>query len=239
MPPGGGTMDMDGTTRTNAADDCLFGRSLSAGLEVRPADFLDGWWLNEATRVDYSEFIYSFRHTALGSLRIGVIPSSLFARGWWVIVGRTRLRREDVAAWVLKGSPDIYDVEGALVADDPFESWRLSPSYRLDLIAVGDPCLLWVSGKDRGFRASGEVTGLPSVDQGGTRHWVKLREKKKVRPYLPVDLRPIPKILEPELLADPRFEGAEVIRIRQMSNPSYLTRSQFEAVRSRMDLTDR
>jgi len=61
-------MDMDDTTSTAAADDGSFARSLSAGLEVRPTDFLDGWWLHEAAMADHCEFTYAFRHTALGEL---------------------------------------------------------------------------------------------------------------------------------------------------------------------------
>ena len=61
-------MDMDDTTSTTAADGGSFARSLSAGLEVRPTDFLDGWWLHEAAMADHSEFTYAFRHTALGEL---------------------------------------------------------------------------------------------------------------------------------------------------------------------------
>jgi hypothetical protein len=67
MPPGGEKMDMDDTS-TAAADGDSFARCLSTGLEVKPTDFLDGWWLHEAARADHSEFTYAFRHTALGEL---------------------------------------------------------------------------------------------------------------------------------------------------------------------------
>ena len=59
---------MDDTTSTAAADGGSFARSLSTGLEVKPTDFLDGWWLHEAAKADHSEFTYAFRHTALGEL---------------------------------------------------------------------------------------------------------------------------------------------------------------------------
>ena len=62
-------MDME-DTGSSLADDVSssFGHALSAGLEVRPTDFLDGWWLHEATKADYAEFTYAARHTALGPL---------------------------------------------------------------------------------------------------------------------------------------------------------------------------
>jgi hypothetical protein len=148
-------------------------------------------------------------------------------------MGTRGLERDDVATWVLKANPDIYDVEAALEVG-AFDEWRLAPSYRLELISVGDPCLLWVTGEDRGFCGAGEVTDLPVVGQGGTEYWRDLREKMKVRPYLPVDMRPIPKIREDELLSDPRFGEPEIIRVRQASNPSYLNASQFEVVTTLM-----
>ena len=70
-------MDMDDTL-TTPADSGSFGNALSAGLEVRPTEFLDGWWLHEATKADYAEFTYATRHTALGTLEPttleGILP---------------------------------------------------------------------------------------------------------------------------------------------------------------------
>jgi len=70
-------MDMEDTL-TTSADSGSFGNALSAGLEVRPTDFLDGWWLHEATKADYAEFTYATRHTALGALEPttleGILP---------------------------------------------------------------------------------------------------------------------------------------------------------------------
>jgi hypothetical protein len=144
-----------------------------------------------------------------------------------------RPERDDVAAWVLKANPDMYDVEAALQVP-AIESWRLADSYRRDLISVGDPCLLWVTGKDRGFYAAGKVTGLPADGQGGG-HWVDSDEKSKVRPYLPVDMKPILGIREEELLSDLRFREAEFIRSRRIGSPSCLNASQFDVVRGLME----
>jgi hypothetical protein len=141
-----------------------------------------------------------------------------------------------VEAWVLKANPEIYDVEAAFAAGEvPFDSWRLNPSYRVELIEVGDKVFLWMTGPGRGVCAVGYVAGLPYVSQGGTRFWRNLEEKSKVRPYLPVDLVPIVKIEETELLLDPRFRNAEVIRARQMSNPSFLTTEECAALTDLLD----
>lgn len=41
-------------------------------------------------------------------------------------------------------------------------------------------------------------------------------------------------IVEADLVQDQRFNSAEVIRSRQMGNPSYLTQEEFAAVRALM-----
>jgi hypothetical protein len=97
-------------------------------------------------------------------------------------------------------------------------------SYRLDLIAVGQPCLLWVSGHDRpGVHAVGAVAGPVSDDEHGD------------GPAVPVRLALLPEpILRADLLTDPRIRDAEVLRMPAGSNPSWLSREQFAAVRDRL-----
>jgi hypothetical protein len=94
-------------------------------------------------------------------------------------------------------------------------------SYRLALIAPGQPCLLWVSGRDRpGVHALGEVTdGVEERADGPVVH---------VRLGL-LD-RPVPRA---ELLADVRMRDAEVLRMPAGSNPSWLSAGQFAAVLDR------
>ena len=71
-------MDMDEHTTPTDDGTPSFARSLSTGVEVRPTDFLDGWWLHEAAAADYTEFTYATSHTALGELEPttleGVLP---------------------------------------------------------------------------------------------------------------------------------------------------------------------
>jgi hypothetical protein len=147
-----------------------------------------------------------------------------------------QLDRKSVAAWLLKANPSIYDAEGALRDLTSFGAWRLAPSYRVGLIAVEDPVVLWLTGRDRGIIAAGEVTGAPYESTGGTDYWVDDDEKAKVRPYLPVRLEPIPKITEDELTTNPAFNEAEVLKIRQMGNPSYLTEDEFDVIKDLMGM---
>jgi hypothetical protein len=92
------------------------------------------------------------------------------------------------------------------------------PSYRLGLMRPGQPCLLWVSGRDRpGVHALGRLTGEPAGDGGG--------------PEVPVAFtllaEPVPRTA---LLADPAARNAEVLRMPAGSNPSWLSPAQYAAV---------
>jgi hypothetical protein len=95
-------------------------------------------------------------------------------------------------------------------------------SYRLDLMAAGQPCLLWLSGRDRpGVHALGEIADDV--------------EERPDGPAVPVRLallgEPIPRA---DLLADPRMRDAEVLRMPEGSNPSWLSAGQFAAVLDRV-----
>ncbi|WP_345710670.1 hypothetical protein [Kineococcus glutinatus] len=131
-----------------------------------------------------------------------------------------RLTRDDVACWVLKSA-----LPPAAVAP----GWRpgavvrlqrcVRRSYRLDLVRPGQPCLLWVSGRDRpGVHALGEVVGPAGTREDG-------------QPVLDVALRllaaPVPRA---QLLPHGGFRDAEVLRMPAGSNPSYLTPGQFAAL---------
>jgi hypothetical protein len=134
-----------------------------------------------------------------------------------------RLAAADIACWVFKSA-----VPTAQLAP----SWRpgaarsmtrcVRPSYRLNLMTAGQPCLLWVSGRsDPGVHALGLLTGTPGVADGG--------------PVVPVELTllsdPLPRAA---LLADPVTRDAEVLRMPAGSNPSWLSADQFAAVLDRI-----
>jgi len=123
-----------------------------------------------------------------------------------------RLTAADVACWVLKtaGPAEVGEVTRCL-----------RPSYRLGLMAAGQPVLLWRSGRDRpGVHALGVLTGGPEARAEG--------------PVVPVRFvalaEPVPRA---ELVADPAFRDAEVVRMPAGSNPSWLTAGQFAAVLAR------
>jgi hypothetical protein len=91
-------------------------------------------------------------------------------------------------------------------------------SYRLGLMAAGQPCLLWISGRDRpGVHALGELTRGPVERDGEPAVAVRL-----TRLVFPVD--------RGDLLADPVTRDAEVLRMPAGSNPSWLSAAQYAAV---------
>jgi hypothetical protein len=134
-----------------------------------------------------------------------------------------RLHAGDVACWLLKtAGPPVAAVPGWRPGTARTVERCLRRSYRLDLMHPGAPCVLWRSGPDRpGVWATGTIAGEP-VEAGGG-------------PVVPVELtlldEPVPRA---ELLADPRFGDAEVLRMAAGSNPSWLSAVQYAAVLDRL-----
>lgn len=125
-----------------------------------------------------------------------------------------RLTAADVGCWLLKSSrfPEPGWAPGTEVA----LARCVRPSYRLDLVVPGQPCVLWVSGRvDPGVHAVGEVTGT-ATDLELPVRWTRLAH-------------PVPR---EALLADPVARTAEVLRMPAGSNPSWLSPAQWSAVQA-------
>ncbi|NAZ80847.1 hypothetical protein GTR02_03315 [Kineococcus sp. R8] len=131
-----------------------------------------------------------------------------------------RLSTADVACWLLK-SATLPPATPAGWAPGTTRRLRrcVRPSYRLSLMAPGQPCVLWLSGRvDPGVQAVGALTSSPVVEVAGEEA-VEV-ELRRVR-------RGVPRA---DLVDDPAFRGAEVVRMAAGSNPSYLTHAQLGAV---------
>jgi hypothetical protein len=133
-----------------------------------------------------------------------------------------RLTEGDVACWVLKTTRPPAAIDTGWRAGTARSLTRcVRRSYRLDLMAAGQPCLLWLSGRDRpGVHALGELTGGPEPD--GESWAVPVTFTLLAEP-----------VARAELVADPVARPAEVIRMPAGSNPSWLSAEQFAAVLSR------
>ena len=137
---------------------------------------------------------------------------------------RRTLSADDVAAWLVKTSlPPERLVEDWAPGGTRRLQRCLRASYRLDLMRAGQPCVLWLSGRDRpGVHAVGTIAGSPTTGAGGPEVPVTLRRLR----------RPVPRDV---LLRSPTFADAEVVRMPAGSNPSYLTAAQLAAVRQLLD----
>lgn len=126
----------------------------------------------------------------------------------------------DVACWLLKTTrpPEVL-VPGWAPGEVRRLRRCLRPSYRLGLMVPGGPCLLWLSGRrDPGVHALGTLAAAPDPDGSVEVLLHRLAE--------PVD--------RAELVADPAFGTAEVVRMAAGSNPSYLRPAELAAVLARL-----
>ncbi|WP_181310004.1 hypothetical protein [Nocardioides campestrisoli] len=134
------------------------------------------------------------------------------------------LSEESLGAWLLKTDPRGTSVADLLAGGLARVATRcVRRSYRTDLIAPGQPVLLWVSGGDRrhpaGLYAQGRTTGPATTDDEG-------------QLVMPLALEALPEpVLRDELLEHPELSRAEVIRMPAGSNPSYLSGAQLDALR--------
>ena len=146
------------------------------------------------------------------------------------VIGRTP-GGHDIAAWIFKARPDLWDIESWLASDEPADSWRMADGPRVDLLAPGQRCFLWVTGAARarltpGIWAAGRITGDVFVQAGDhdDARWTDREAQRQERPFVPVELdrlvEPIPRV---ELRADPRFSTSEILRAPRVGNPVVLT----------------
>jgi hypothetical protein len=139
---------------------------------------------------------------------------------------------------MFKANPDVWDVLAFLETGVDVDSWRMAPSYRVDLIEPGHPCVLWVTGPRRarhtpGVWAIGEITGEPFEDVGDVDDplWIDLGAAHQVRPFVEVSMQvldePVPRA---ELAAEPMFAEAEILKSPRMGSPLALTTEELDIV---------
>ena len=134
-----------------------------------------------------------------------------------------RLAPDDVACWVLKSTrrPAEISPDWSPGAEQTLARC-VRRSYRLTLMAEGQPCLLWISGRQQpGVHGLGVLTGAADADSDN--------------PSVPVRVTLLDEVIpRAELLTDPRTRDAEVLRMPAGSNPSWLSARQFAAVLERV-----
>lgn len=160
------------------------------------------------------------------------------------VLGTTRAGQE-IACWVLKCNPAVYNVAQEVVELGEVTNWSVAENYRKDLMEPGHPCLLWVTGSGSspvraGFYAAGT---LVEGDDGGVLFLGTYSEdvepndsdpRSAVRTFVHCRMRWLDQpILKADLLREhPAFRRSEVIAAAQGSNPRILTPEEYEAVLS-------
>lgn len=128
------------------------------------------------------------------------------------------LTPETVGAWLVKARGAAPSTHAHVVAGFvDVGSWCVRPTYRTELVAAGQPVLLWVSGTERahpaGIYARGRTTGPVDAD------------------VMPMTLEPLEHpLLRTELLGHPGLATMEVLRMPAGSNPSFVTPEQLRVL---------
>jgi hypothetical protein len=150
-----------------------------------------------------------------------------------------KLSHADVGAWVFKGNPDkVWDYfsdladSGRKGGDIGQFTWTLHDTYRTLLIEKGDLVVLWITSKhEAGVWEIGVVNGPLEKDVIDEEYLID--NARKGRQVL---LAPFKSLLLEHFIArddirdDPDLGGCEQIRIPVMSNPTYLTPEEVEAL---------
>ena len=157
-------------------------------------------------------------------------------------IGRTPGGYE-IAAWILKARPDVWDIAGWLASDEPADSWRLAESPRVDLLAPGQRCFLWITGPASarltpGIWAAGTVTGDVVWRDGDLDdpRWTDREAQRQTRPFVPVILERLDAMIpRSELREDPRFAMAEILRAPRVGNPVVVTPGELDVLDEWLD----
>lgn len=129
---------------------------------------------------------------------------------------------DSLGAWLVKASPDEHSVDELVRQGfETASTWCVRPGYRADLVAPGQPVLLWISGRSTRTPAGLHAQG---VTVGGA-------DRSTGRLAVPMTFEPVsPPVLRSELVAHPVLSRIEVVRMAAGSNPSYLTGNQLRAL---------
>lgn len=147
-----------------------------------------------------------------------------------------------VGAWLFKANPEVWDVLTFLRSGADVDSWRMAPSYRVDLVHAGHPAVLWVTGPSNapyipGVWATGEVLGDAFEDIGDPDDllWRDHAAQRQVRPYVELRLGVLAEpVARATLRDDPRFADAEIIRRPRMGSPVALRPGEWGAILDRL-----
>ncbi len=134
-------------------------------------------------------------------------------------------------SWILQANPKKWRVwDWWNETDEPLDRWTIS--QRLGEVHDGDNFALWIGGRDAGVYAIGRVTSTPQLTTSFDGFWA---EPPTVDTYaIQLDttryLFGAP-VLKPQLLSDPGFRSALILRMPRTANPVPLTTDEWRALR--------
>lgn len=150
-----------------------------------------------------------------------------------------------LGAWVFKCNPATWDIKQWIdEGNDWVDDWTIMDNYRSKLLAAGQPAILWVSGPTKGAKVLPGIWGIGHV--AGSAEWSAWIEPEDVEKgfwldkekgqaanyWVPMDVDILPKPLDRKIIAqDPILRNAEVFRQPQGSNPTFLTKEEYAALR--------
>ncbi|MEP9382469.1 EVE domain-containing protein [Nocardioides cheoyonin] len=148
-----------------------------------------------------------------------------------------QLTLADIGAWILKGNPKMYAVQGLIGQPSFDDDWVVNPTYRTDLMEPGQRVYLYVGGSQKdpvpGIYAVGKVTRRPFAAKADE-HWVD--ESDRGRPSLKVGIllgEIALRCTRRELQAEPALAQMELLRNPIMGNP-VVVRPEENAILARL-----
>jgi hypothetical protein len=134
--------------------------------------------------------------------------------------------------WILQANPKVYDAVTALSGAAGLDRWRVA-RYLKDL-EPGDKFALWISGRDSGVYAFGVITGPVTRDKDPDPLWQDSADGSRMDWRVGIWIEEVldNRILRSDLLNDPVFVNAAIVRMPGGGNPFPVTDLEWEILDS-------
>jgi hypothetical protein len=134
--------------------------------------------------------------------------------------------------WILQANPKIYDAVTSLGDAGRLDRWRVS-RYLKDL-EPGNKFALWISGTNSGVYAFGVITGPVGRDKDPDPLWQDSTDGFRIDWRVGIRIEEIldNPIRRSDLLRDPGFANAAIMRMSGGGNPFPVTDLEWEILNS-------
>ena len=162
-------------------------------------------------------------------------------------ISNNKVNADTLGAWIFKCNPKIFDIQGFIDEGNHWvDDWTIADNYRSNFLLAGQPAILWVSGPTQGSKGD-PIPGIWGIGHtAGTSQWSAWIETDKIENgfwidkkkgqaanyWVPLDLDLLKKPLARKIIKeDPILRNAEIFRQPQGSNPTFLNREEYQALR--------